>query len=97
MNFPLVKVPVLSNMMMEVLDKFSKATEPLMRIPYFDAEPIPAKKVIGTAMTKAHGQEINKMDKALYRASLPPSTQLKPAKPKPRRKTTIATRRTIGV
>ena len=42
-------------------------------------------------------RSINKMDKALYRASLPPSTQLKPAKPKPRRKTTTATRRTIGV
>ena len=37
-----------------------------MRIPFFDAIPIPLKKLRGIYITKAHGQDITKNINALY-------------------------------
>ena len=49
----------------EALDNNSKKFPPLIKIPYFEAKPIPAKKLKVTEITKAHGQDNTKKTIAL--------------------------------
>ena len=63
-KLPLVRVPVLSKTKVSALALFSIATDPLKRIPYLEPDPIPAKKVIGTEMTRAQGQEMRRIERA---------------------------------
>ena len=56
-NTPFVRVPVLSNTTVSSLASFSMKLLPLTRIPFFEAQPIPAKKPSGIDTTNAQGQE----------------------------------------
>ena len=56
-NSPRVSVPVLSDAAISAFDNASSACEPLIRMPFADAPPMPQKNVSGTEMTSAHGQE----------------------------------------
>ena len=47
---------------------------PLMSTPFLEAAPMPEKKLIGTEITRAHGQEITRKVQAL----LTPSDQVWP-------------------
>ena len=69
-NIPLVKVPVLSNTTVLIVVIRSKKLEPLNKIPFLDAAPIPPKYPKGIEITSAQGQEITKNTKALYNHSL---------------------------
>ena len=63
-NTPSVKVPVLSQTTVVTSFKYSKYVVPLTKIPNLEATPIPLKKLRGTEITKAQGQETTKKDKA---------------------------------
>ena len=64
-KLPSVRVPVLSKTMVEVLANCSSTTPPLMTTPSFAAAPMPEKKLSGTEMTSAHGQEMTRKVSAL--------------------------------
>ena len=59
-NFPVVRVPVLSNTVLRVLASASSALEPLTRTPRRLPAPMPAKKDRGIEITRAQGQEATK-------------------------------------
>ena len=64
-NVPFVSVPVLSNTTVSSPARVSRYVAPLMRIPFFDAPPMPEKNVSGTEITSAHGQEITRKVRAV--------------------------------
>ena len=57
-NFPVVRVPVLSNTIFFILANFSNVPPPFNKIPFFAALPIPTITAVGVANPMAHGQEI---------------------------------------
>ena len=59
-NTPLVSVPVLSKTTVSTPASVSRSLAPLIRMPSREAPPIPPKKVSGTEMTSAHGQEMTR-------------------------------------
>ena len=61
----MVNVPVLSKTTSLTLANFSMKLLPLINIPLFEANPIPAKKVNGIDITNAQGQEITRKVSAL--------------------------------
>ena len=97
LKLPVVNVPVLSKTKVLVFANFSKETDPLIKIPFLEPTPIPAKKAIGTEMTKAQGQEIKRIDNALNRLVLPPASHDQLDKPKPIKKARRAITITVGV
>ena len=54
---PSVSVPVLSKATVSRVESISMYAEPLIRMPSFEAAPIPPKKASGTETTSAHGQD----------------------------------------
>ena len=54
---PSVSVPVLSKTTVRTRESVSRKAEPLTRMPCREAPPMPPKKVRGTLMTSAQGQE----------------------------------------
>ena len=64
-NSPVVSVPVLSKTTVLTLEITSKKMLPLTKIPFLADFEIAKKKLTGTEITKAQGQEITKKHKAL--------------------------------
>ncbi len=66
MNWPVVNVPVLSNIILLISFNLSKKLLPLISIPFLDAAPIPEKYESGTEIAIAQGHDITKNINALY-------------------------------
>ena len=70
-NFPVVRVPVLSNTIFFILANFSNVPPPFNKIPFLAALPIPTITAVGVAKPIAQGQEITNTAIALKKASVP--------------------------
>ena len=57
-NLPVVKVPVLSNIIVFVFANSSRVLPPFIKIPFLAALPIPTITAVGVARPIAQGQEI---------------------------------------
>ncbi len=64
-NRPSVRVPVLSKATIWASDRVSRWLPPLTRTPSREARPMPAKKLRGTEITRAQGQEMTRKHRAL--------------------------------
>ncbi len=60
LNVPFVSVPVLSNTTVSIFAMLSMCVAPFIKMPFFEAPPMPEKNVSGTEMTSAHGQEMTR-------------------------------------
>ena len=68
-KLPWVRVPVLSKTTVSTLARSSKWLPPFTRMPHLEAPPMPPKKLSGTEMTSAQGQEMTRKISARWNQS----------------------------